>query len=1029
MGFFTIGNIITLGIVLIILVLYRQLDKNNRTLKLLREHSEKLKKELGDFVKDQEKAVKDYSISLNVEKDSAKELMKRLQQLNEQELNEKAKAVARIDNQIKAYESSLAELDQMTGRVQENMNRIRDESAFVESIGKRLGEAKNSLSGLEKDLTDLENRFERENTESLEKAIEEVTAFAKSTVSDFAASAEVIERQVEDHRREIKKIEEARAANMARDTEIINKYLARAVEQAGKRADKMEEAALANLREQAEDRIRKIKAAEEERLRNYHESAKARVAEVQNLVKAIREEWRAERSDWESKDKAFKDERKREMQELNVYISASEKQFAEISAVLEKNIESHSARTNELISAQENKLRAVFTDSEKRFGAELTNLEKLVEEFSAKTKANVSAQEALLQKTSEEMKQKALEITGARLEEYRQAQDAEFRRLEALADDSKNLDVELRRYMQEITTRIKGEFSQYEQESAGLRKIETDKFVETTAALKDELEKMGKDLAILRATSQDNVSEKLSLFEDSFITDLSNRKSEIDKRLIKWHENLDEQLDKIASESENGRLELERSLTDELKNKFSILDNRLVSELEHLKTKVEAFEEGIRGQMSTADESVYSFKEQLEQSLVEARKEAEISIRAEVGKHSLTTAETVKQYQRELEGKFREISEYVQARNGEISSAVELTRTELDEAQKGLESKIRELDGTVEDARRRVRDLAAETDNRISAVRSSVEDAERHIREAVDQTKLIDKAEALRLDVVRRIEDLKADMERLEQHRAEAAQLENDFVKIKRLEDDVNAKMTRFLSEKRRIETMENDFNRLLQISRAVEEKLSHVTASDDILQGIQLQIRKMEEALGKTEEKFQRIERKNQILDNTNDGIDRNFKALQETEKLSVKIRDDLDQYGDELDMIKTSIEKLSVESEKAKDAVDRIDVLNNALEEIEDQIKAVQDAKKWIAAAETRLEELNKQAQNQARFIDAMVKGKKSKTAVNLGQGAPSIQKQETIIQLILQGWTDEEIAMNMKVSIGEVQLIRELVPRDRS
>ena len=55
MGFFTIGNIITLGIVLLILVLYRQLDRGNRTLKLLKDYSEKLKKELNEHVKEQEK--------------------------------------------------------------------------------------------------------------------------------------------------------------------------------------------------------------------------------------------------------------------------------------------------------------------------------------------------------------------------------------------------------------------------------------------------------------------------------------------------------------------------------------------------------------------------------------------------------------------------------------------------------------------------------------------------------------------------------------------------------------------------------------------------------------------------------------------------------------------------------------------------------------------------------------------------------------------------------------------------------------
>jgi len=237
--------------------------------------------------------------------------------------------------------------------------------------------------------------------------------------------------------------------------------------------------------------------------------------------------------------------------------------------------------------------------------------------------------------------------------------------------------------------------------------------------------------------------------------------------------------------------------------------------------------------------------------------------------------------------------------------------------------------------------------------------------------------------------------------------------------------MTRFLSEKRRIETMEGDFNRLIQISRSVEEKLTQVTASDDTLQGIQLQIRKLEEALGSTEEKYQRVEKKGQILENTNDGIDRNFKVLQESEKVSAKINGDLDRFAEDITFIKTSIEKLAGESERARDAMNKIDVLDNALEEIEERIKSMQRARQWIAEAETRFEELNKDILAQLRAADSAAKGKK--TSQPLGEGAPPQQKKENVIALARQGWKVDEIAKNMKISRGEVELILEMTPKD--
>ena len=199
MGFFTAGNMITLGIVVLILIFYRQMDRNSRNLKVLRDYSEKLKKDIALFMEEQEKAVKDYGISLNVERDSARELMKRLQ-MTEEDLAKKAEFLGRIDNQIKTYEGSLVQLRQETNRVQENLSRVKEESSFVEATAKRLGEVKDRLNYLEKSLKDIENQFQRENAQSLETLGERMTASLRVSLSDLHSAAETIERKVEDHR-------------------------------------------------------------------------------------------------------------------------------------------------------------------------------------------------------------------------------------------------------------------------------------------------------------------------------------------------------------------------------------------------------------------------------------------------------------------------------------------------------------------------------------------------------------------------------------------------------------------------------------------------------------------------------------------------------------------------------------------------------------------------------------------------------------------------------------------------------------
>ncbi|MDR2258274.1 MAG: hypothetical protein LBE14_03885, partial [Treponema sp.] len=277
MGFFIVGNLITLSIVVLTLLLYRQLDRKNRPLERVRKYVDKVMADLDAYAEEKGAAVKDFGIALEVERKSAAELMKRLQTLTEQELAEKAAALANLDKRINAYDASLEELDKMTLRVQENLNRIRDESVFVENAGRRVGEAQEKLTKMEKELGGLVSRFEEENSENLERTAESAISAVKSVVSDLEARAETITRQVESHREAVDKIERERAANLARDMNIINKALKEAMEKAGSRADKMEEAALVKLRDQAQERVNRLQAAWEEKLRAAQETVKARL--------------------------------------------------------------------------------------------------------------------------------------------------------------------------------------------------------------------------------------------------------------------------------------------------------------------------------------------------------------------------------------------------------------------------------------------------------------------------------------------------------------------------------------------------------------------------------------------------------------------------------------------------------------------------------------------------------------------------------------------------------------------------------
>src|SRR6056297_108762 len=130
---FSIGNILTLLIVLMILAVYRQLDKNNRSLTKIKRYSDKMKGELSSFVDGKTTELKNIGIELDVRQKTGKEILKRIK-ATEDDLEQRASSMQQIIQRITEYDNALNELKEMTHRVDENLQRLHSESEFVDKV-------------------------------------------------------------------------------------------------------------------------------------------------------------------------------------------------------------------------------------------------------------------------------------------------------------------------------------------------------------------------------------------------------------------------------------------------------------------------------------------------------------------------------------------------------------------------------------------------------------------------------------------------------------------------------------------------------------------------------------------------------------------------------------------------------------------------------------------------------------------------------------------------------------------------------
>jgi len=116
-----------------------------------------------------------------------------------------------------------------------------------------------------------------------------------------------------------------------------------------------------------------------------------------------------------------------------------------------------------------------------------------------------------------------------------------------------------------------------------------------------------------------------------------------------------------------------------------------------------------------------------------------------------------------------------------------------------------------------------------------------------------------------------------------------------------------------------------------------------------------------------------------------------------------------------------------RKKDAETAMEIsgkLTAVIEELEQRLEKAQSSREWLARTETRFEEIGRQAQEQVRLLESIVKSQTKKEKSD--RGAPPMDKRETVVKLSHQGWSVQEISRVTQLSRGEVELILELAPK---
>lgn len=194
---FDAGDVITLLAALVVVFVLRQLDRSNRSLEKVKRYGDRVMRSLSTFVEKKNSEIKDLSIEVQVSVKQGKELLRSVRDVQDdlavrrRDLEERSAEIDAISARIDGYDAALAELVNMSERVDENLRRLRGEDERLRRVDDQRTALQERLTGLDAKAASIDERLdERLQVTAIEGRLADVEDTARQAVAGRLADFE-----------------------------------------------------------------------------------------------------------------------------------------------------------------------------------------------------------------------------------------------------------------------------------------------------------------------------------------------------------------------------------------------------------------------------------------------------------------------------------------------------------------------------------------------------------------------------------------------------------------------------------------------------------------------------------------------------------------------------------------------------------------------------------------------------------------------------------------------------------------------
>ena len=922
---FSIANIITLLLVAGFLLIYRYLDKNNRSLDKVRRFVHEAESSLEEIFHEKKTALQDLSLKVNVHHQAAQEAINHVKDA-ESALNKRLAEIDTLGKRIDEYEQALAELLKMTQRADENTARIRDESEYIDKVGKRIKIAQNSIEKIESTIPVLAKEFDKKNVDLLEKAENRILESGKEILADLLSEVEKAVSRIEVFYTDVGQKQKDIAEQFSTAQTEFDAMQARLIQGSEGQLQVLNESSAQLLSEKKTD-METMVAGSVERFERFYRNSTEHLSRVQEQCTQFVQE---------AEDKLQALFMKEDQLETEA--------FTELRTQIDERGNSLRTEWNKAMEELQ------FEEKLKIFERKIVHQTNTVDAIGKRIDASVrEAEETVLA----DMEQ--------RLTDYQELMEQRLTNIEEQNSSIDNFESTLESLMNRVQDRVTADYKNAGDALLKIREQDVENAQVEMNSLRETMENLDTELSVLKQEAHDSIKTKLQAFESGFTDDMEKHAANMRQQVDLQQQEFTVQVEKMSSQSEIKRAEIEKHYQEELQKRMQEFQETAYAQVQNMDERINSFHSSMQTRMEGLEDHIREFEITLNSSFNDLKGASFTKLQQEIAQIDTRIQDSLGSLLADASEKIQEVKEQLLAREQEIdtvfSSLQEDMNTWKTSTQEGVEHHEQELQQrlgyfeteiseklqklqenfTVEqselvagsaETRRKVQEELAELVQETHSLHSQMEQRGRGVIEECEEQFGILK---------RNITDYQTSVE--ENIHTETSSLESMVGVTKDKLESMQQKLFAHLDKK------EGDFHAALQ---SIEKRQNEFAEQTKLFEQVDTLKLKLQEDIDSLKQETLHIEKYREELHEVNTQMTRIRRMADDShEKLSR-----LTANKNRLEMLEADYEKMMVLSQSVDKKTLAIKNSEKKLHDIFAQLKAFEDMQKSLDTQHQRME-----------------------------------------------------------------------------